>query len=144
MTPSLNRSVLALLKPAPRALGWGRTRWSCATLAVELQGRRGIAVSAETLRHWLHELGWAWKRAKVAATEDDPERVTKIARIRLAFEQLRAGATLFFADELDINLLPKVGNPGKVGIFRDFSGFAVIEACRGRSPSSGESQERAR
>ena len=29
--------------------------------------------------------------------------------MRLAFEQLRAGMALFFADELDINLLPKVG-----------------------------------
>src|SRR6185295_2908085 len=109
LTPSLKRSVLALLKTAPRAWGWCRTRWSCATLAVELQVRRGIAVSAETMRHWLHELGWAWKRAKVAAKDDDPQRVEKLARIRLAFEQLRAGMALFFADELDINLLPKVG-----------------------------------
>jgi transposase len=109
LTPSLKRSVLALLKTAPRALGWCRTRWSCATLAVELQVRRGIAVSAETMRHWLHELGWEWKRAKVVAKDDDPERVTKLARIRLACEQLRVGAALFFADELAINLLPKVG-----------------------------------
>jgi transposase len=109
LTPSLKRSVLALLKAAPRALGWCRTRWSCATLAGELQVRRGIPVSAETLRHWLHELGWVWKRAKVAAKDEDPERGTKLARIRLAFEQLRAGTALFFADELDINLLPKVG-----------------------------------
>ena len=109
LTPSLKRSVLALLKTAPRAWGWCRTRWSCATLAVELQGRRGIAVSAETMRHGLHELGWEWKRAKVVAKDDDPERVTKLARIRLAVEQLRVGTALFFADELDINLLPKVG-----------------------------------
>ena len=109
LTPSLKRSVLALLKTAPRAYGWCRTRWSCATLAVELQVRRGIAVSAETMRHWLHELGWAWKRAKVAAKDDDPDRVEKLARIRLAFEHLCAGTALFFADELDINLLPKVG-----------------------------------
>lgn len=109
LTPSLKRSVLALLKTAPRVLGWCRTRWSCATLAVELQGRRGIAVSAETLRSWLQELGWEWKRAKLRAKDDDPQRVEKLARIRLAFEQLRAGAALFFADELDINLLPKVG-----------------------------------
>jgi transposase len=109
LTPSLRRSVLALLKTAPRALGWCRTRWSCTTLAVELQVRRGITVSAETMRHWLHELGWEWKRAKVAAKDDDPDRVTKLARIRLAVEQLRAGTALFFADELDINLLPKVG-----------------------------------
>jgi putative transposase len=109
LTPSLKRSVLALLKTAPHALGWCRTRWSCATLAVELQVRRGIAVSAETLRSWLHELGWEWKRAKVTAKDDAPDRVRKLARIRLAVEQLRAGAALFFADELDINLLPKGG-----------------------------------
>jgi transposase len=109
LTPSLKRSVLALLKTAPRALGWCRTRWSCTTLAVELQVRRGITVSAETMRLWLHELGWEWKRAKLAAKDDDPDRVTKLARIRLACEQLRAGTALFFADELDINLLPKLG-----------------------------------
>ena len=109
LTSSLKRSVHALLKTTPRAFGWCRTRWSCATLAVELQVRRGIEVSAETLRHWLHELGWEWKRAKVAAKDNDPERVEKLARMRLAFEQLRAGVALFFADELDINLLPKVG-----------------------------------
>lgn len=109
LTPSLQRSVEAVLKTAPRAYGWCRTRWSCATLAVEVQVRRGIRVSAETMRHWLHELGWEWKRAKVAAKDDDPQRVEKLARIRLAYEQLRAGAALFFADELDINLLPKIG-----------------------------------
>jgi transposase len=109
LTPSLKRSVRALLKTAPRAFGWCRTRWSCATLAVELQVRRGMEVSAETMRHWLHELGWEWKRAKVTAKDDDPERVEKLARIRLAFEELRAGVALFFADELDINLLPKIG-----------------------------------
>jgi putative transposase len=109
LMPSLKRSVLALLKTAPRALGWCRTRWSCTTLALELQMRRGIEVSAETMRHWLHDLGWEWKRAKLTAKDGDPKRVEKLARIRLAFEQLGAGMALFFADELDINLLPKVG-----------------------------------
>ena len=109
LTPSLKRSVRALLKTAPRVFGWCRTRWSCAALATELQIRRGIEVSAETMRHWLHELGWEWKRAKLAAKEDDPQRGEKLARLRLAYEQLRVGAALFFADELDISLLPKVG-----------------------------------
>src|SRR5258706_6461397 len=68
-----------------------------------------LVVSAETVRRWEPEVDWEWKRAKVRAKDDDPDRVTKLARIRLAFEQLRAGAALFFADELDINLLPKVG-----------------------------------
>jgi transposase len=109
LTPSLQRSVVALLKTVPHACGWCRTRWSCATLAVELQARRGLMVSAETVRRWLHELGWVWKRAKLAAKDDDPQRVEKVARIRFVFEHLPAKAALFFADELEINLLPKVG-----------------------------------
>ena len=111
MTPSLKRSVLALLKTVPGAWGWWRTRWRCAPLALELQARRGVQVSTETLRRWLHELGWVWKRANLAAKDDDPQRVEKLARIRLVFERLPDKAALFFADELEIPLLPKVGYP---------------------------------
>lgn len=109
LTPSLQRSLLAILKTVPRACGWCRTRWSCATLALEVQARRGVQVSAETMRRWLHELGWVWKRAKLTAKDDDPQRVEKLARIRYVFEHMSAKAALFFADELDISLLPKVG-----------------------------------
>jgi transposase len=109
LTPTLQRSLLALLGTVPRAWGWCRTRWSCATLALELQAHRGVPVSAETIRRWLHELGWVWKRAKLAAKDDDPQRVEKLARIRYTIEHLPARAALFFADELDISLLPKVG-----------------------------------
>ena len=108
-SPALKRSGLGILKSAPRLCGWGRTRWSCATVALELFVRRRITVSGETMRRWLHELGWEWKRAKGAAKDDDPQRVEKLARLRVAFEQLRAGVALCFADELDINRLPKVG-----------------------------------
>ena len=30
-------------------------------LAMTLQSKRGIAVSAETMCRWLHEIGWVWK-----------------------------------------------------------------------------------
>jgi transposase len=110
LTPSLKRSLQALLKTVPRTWGWCRTRWSCATLALELQARRGVQMSTETMRRWLHELGWVWKRAKLAAKDDDPQRVEKLARIRFVFEHLPAKAALFFADELDSHLLPKVGS----------------------------------
>jgi transposase len=109
LTPTLQRSLLASLGTVPWACGWCRTRGSCATLALELQVRRGVQVSAETIRRWLHELGWVWKRAKLAAKDDDPQRVEKLARIRYTVEHLPARAALFFADELDISLLPKVG-----------------------------------
>jgi transposase len=107
--PSLQRSLRSILKRVPSAFGWCRTRWSCAALALELRTRRGVKVSRETMRRWLHEMGYVWKRARHTAKDDDPERITKLARIRHIFEQLRPSEVLFFADELDIHLLPKIG-----------------------------------
>jgi transposase len=105
LLPTLRRSLVALLKATPRTYGWCRTRWSCATLAATLQAKRGITVSAETLRRWVHEVGWVWKRAKLVATDDDPHRVDRLARIRWVYEHLRLWQALVFADELDIHLL---------------------------------------
>jgi transposase len=109
LAPARKWSVLGILKRAPRLCGWGRTRWSCATVALELCGRRRIPVSGETVRRWLHELGGEGKRATLRAKADDPERVEQWARIGVACEQLRAGAALCFAAEVDSNLLPQVG-----------------------------------
>src|SRR5918997_2054443 len=109
LVPTLRRSLLASLKAPPRAYGWCRTRWSCATLALTLQAKRGLTVSAETMRRWLHEIGWVWKRAKLVAKDDDPQRVNRLAHIRWVFERLKCDEAMVFADELDIHLLPKVG-----------------------------------
>jgi Winged helix-turn helix len=97
------------LHTAPRAYGWCRTRWSCATLAATLQAKHGLEVSAETVRRWLHEMGWVWKRATLVAKDDDPHRIARLARIRFHHEHLQAHEIMVFADELDMHLLPKVG-----------------------------------
>lgn len=109
VSPSFKRSLLAMLKVSPKAFGWCRTRWSCATLAAQLKVNRGREVSADTCRRWLHSMGWVWKRAKLAAKDDDPHRIDKLARIRAIFEHLGPKHLLLFVDELDIHLLPKVG-----------------------------------
>ena len=109
LMPWLMRSLGALLTAAPRTYGWCRTRWSCASLAATLQAKHGIAVAAETVRRWLHEMGWVWKRAKLGAKDDDPHRSERLARIRFHHEHLQAHEMMVFADELDMHLLPKVG-----------------------------------
>ncbi len=106
---SLKRSLVAIIKRAPSSSGWCRTRWSCCALALELHTRRGVSVSRETIRGWLHELGYSWKRARHVARDDDPQRATKLARIRSIAEGLLPTEVLFFADELDIHLLAKIG-----------------------------------
>jgi transposase len=101
--PSLKRSLLALLKRAPTAYGW------CQTLALQLRAQRSVAVSRETIRRWVQDVGYVWKRARHVARDDDPERITKLARIRAIIEGLLPTEALLFADELDIHLLPKIG-----------------------------------
>lgn len=109
LLPWLRRSILALLKKPPSVYGWCRTRWSCQALAAQLKASRGIDASAETMRRWLHEIDWAWKRPKPIARDDDPERIDRLAKIRFAFEHLGQRAVMVFADELDIHLLSKIG-----------------------------------
>ena len=73
-------------------------------MALTLQTKRGVTVSAETMRRWLHAVGWGWKRAKLVARDDDPHRVGLLARIRFHFEQLKVSEAMVFADELAIHL----------------------------------------
>jgi transposase len=97
------------LRHAPSAFGWLRSRWSCACLALRLAREDHLRVSAETVRRWLHACGYVWKRASPVARDDDPDRARLLARIRLCWEGLRANEAFLFADELDLDLLPKVG-----------------------------------
>jgi transposase len=109
LLPWLRRSMLAMLKKPPSVYGWCRTRWSCATLAAQLKASRGVEASAETVRRWLHELDWVWKRAKPVARDSDSQRAERLAKIRFTFERLGQRAVMLFADELDIHLLSKIG-----------------------------------
>jgi hypothetical protein len=103
------RSLRWALKQPPRAFGWCRTRWSCAALALTLTARSGVSWSRETVRRELHQLGYGWKRAKLRAKVDDPNRNLRLARIRQVWEGLRRDEAFFWADELDLHLLAKVG-----------------------------------
>jgi hypothetical protein len=49
LCPPLRRTWGGLLKATSQAYGWCRTRWRCATLALTLQTKRGIAVAADPI-----------------------------------------------------------------------------------------------
>jgi len=112
LSPALKRAVLATLSSVPRLCGGCRPRWGRATSALGLQARRGLTVSAETVRRWRHARDWEWERAKRGAKDEAPQRGEKRARSRWALEQLRAGVALLFADEADMSRLPEVGYHG--------------------------------
>ena len=109
LMPWVKRSWGALLKAPPRAYGWCRTRWSCATLVAQLKTKHRLEVSAWTVRRWLHDMGWVWNRAKLVATDNDPKRVERLARLRFHAAHVQVHEVMVFADALDSYLLPKVG-----------------------------------
>lgn len=110
--PKLNRfqrKLLRLIKQPPRLFGWCRTRWSCAALSLTILAQTGLRVSRETIRCELRAAGYVWKRAKLKARDDDPQRALRLAQIRSVIEQLKPSDAFFWCDELDIHLLAKVG-----------------------------------
>jgi putative transposase len=109
LTNGLRRKLTSLLRCVPRAFGWMRTRWSGACLALTLSRQVGYKISAETVRRWLHQADYVWKRPSLVARDDDPARATLLARIRRHWEELGPREALVFADELELHLLPKVG-----------------------------------
>lgn len=110
LTDLVRTRLLALVGQAPQALGWMRSRWSCACLAAELKSVLGWTPSRETVRRWLHQVGYVWKRVSLVARDDDPDRAAKLRRICFIWRRLRADEALLFADEMDLDLLPKVGS----------------------------------
>lgn len=109
LADGVRQKLTRLLSHPPEAFGWRRARWSCACLAVVLSRDLGCRVSAETVRRWLHQTDFVWKRVSLVARDDGPQRALLLARIRLHREELRADEAWLWADELDIHLLPKVG-----------------------------------
>ena len=103
------KKLRTLLQQKPRVFGWCRTRWSCACLALTLARSGEIKLSRETIRQQVQAAGYVWKRAKHKAPDKDPQRAAKLAQIRDLFENQRPDELILFADELDIDLLPKLG-----------------------------------
>jgi hypothetical protein len=84
-------------------------RWSCTALALTIAAQTGLRVSRETIRLELRAAGYVWKRAKLSARNDDPQRALRLAQIYLVIEHLQPSEAFFWCDELDIHLLAKVG-----------------------------------
>jgi transposase len=94
----------------PRAFGFFRSRWCCASLALLLWRQHHVAVSRETVRRWLRRQGLVWRRPRPVLRRQDPDRAAKVQELRQLLLGLPADETVVFQDEVDVNLNPKVGS----------------------------------
>lgn len=101
--------LTTLLTLNPQSLGYQRSRWSSELMAIEINRIFELNVHSSTIRRWLPKLGIVWRRAAPTLHIKDPDKEAKLARIKQALEQCDADNPVFYEDEVDIHLNPKIG-----------------------------------
>jgi transposase len=94
----------------PQDFGYFRTRWSCEILSELLLEQESVACSSETVRRWLHQVGFVWRRPRPIVGPTDLLYHEKMRKIRKLLRGLPANEIAVFQDEVDINLNPKIGS----------------------------------
>lgn len=101
--------LIALLQVQPSKFGYLRSTWSSELLAVEILNQTGKTIHSSTVRRLLPVLGFRYRRARPFLFRKDPRKKEKLARIKEALDSVEPGTGVFYVDEVDVNLNPKIG-----------------------------------
>jgi transposase len=99
----------ALLKLSPQDIGYQRARWSTELMAKEVNRLFELKIHASTIRRWLPRLGIVWRRAAPTLHIKDPLKEEKLNKIREALQKNCVDHPVFYEDEVDTHLNPKIG-----------------------------------
>ncbi len=109
VTPKLVALLRDLVCRVPTEFGYLRTRWSSELLAIEIQRQLGVAIHASTVRRLLPTLGFGYRRARPFLFRKDPRKAERMAAIEAALKIEDPSVGVFYVDEVDVNLNPKIG-----------------------------------
>ncbi|MDF7680577.1 IS630 family transposase [Enterobacteriaceae bacterium ESL0689] len=101
--------LVLLVSRSPGDFGYQRSRWSTELLAIKINEITGCKLHPGTVRRWLPSAGLVWRRAAPTLHIRDPHKEEKMAAIHNALEQCSAENPVFYEDEVDIHLNPKIG-----------------------------------
>lgn len=103
------RQLATTVEQDPRTLGQQVSTWTCAALAAYQELQTQVRVSAETVRRYLHRLGYGIVRPVLSISSPDPAYRAKAAYLdKLQAWACQGQITLLYEDEVDLNLLPGV------------------------------------
>ncbi len=120
-----------LVEQEPREAGYAFSTWTCADLLRELIRKGFAAVSCETIRTHLHNLGYQVRRPVLSIASPDPEYKQKEKKLKKYQKQAKnSEILLYYQDEIDLNLLP--------GIMRCWT----LEGVQRKVPTPGVNQKR--
>ena len=99
-----------LIQFSPEDFGYQRSRWSSELFASLIHRIcPELNIAASTLRRWLPRIGIVWRRAAPTLHIRDPHRDEKMALINNALQKHSIDEPVFYVDEADIDLNPKIG-----------------------------------
>lgn len=98
-----------LVQLSTQALGYQRSRWSTELMALELKRSWQLSLHASTKRCWLPRLGIVWRRPAPTLHIRDPHKEAKMTVINEALARCSIDYPVFYEDEVDIQLNPKLG-----------------------------------
>lgn len=102
--------LLELVAEAPSKYGYLRSTWASEMLAERIQKDLGIKMHSSTIRRWLPQLGVVWNRARPTLCIPDAKKGQKMKAINSALRKADAAHPVFYVDEVDIDLNPKIGH----------------------------------
>lgn len=110
VSEALCAKVLELVGTTPGEYGYLRSRWTSEMLADQLYEQLGVPIHASTVRRLLPTLGVVWNRARPTLHIPDRQKARKMRQIKRALARADAQHPVFYVDEVDIDLNPRLGH----------------------------------
>jgi transposase len=108
--PQIQLLLEMLLEFSPEDFGYHRSRWSSELFATLIHRMcPEMKIASSTIRRWLPKMGVVWRRAAPTLHIRDPHRDEKMAQINKALQAYSVDTPVFYVDEADIDLNPKIG-----------------------------------
>ncbi|EAR2679544.1 IS630 family transposase [Salmonella enterica] len=98
-----------LVQRSPKDFGWLRSRWSTELLALVINRLFDVTLHRSTLHRYLRQADMVWRRAALTLKIKDPHYEEKRLVIDQALAQEQTAHPVFYQDEVDIDLNPKIG-----------------------------------
>lgn len=100
-----------VLEHSPSSYRWPRPTWTIEMLIQTMAEKTGVKVSRSTMSRALHAIGARRGRPKpiVLCPWSKASKARRLAQIRRIIENLSPGEVAVWADEVDVDLNPKIG-----------------------------------
>lgn len=98
-----------LVQRSPKDFGWLRSRWSTELLVLVINRLFDVTLHRSTLHRYLRQADMVWRRAAPTLKIKDPHYEEKRLVIDQELAQEQTAHPVFYQDEVDIDLNPKIG-----------------------------------